>query len=139
MKTFMVAVLALFAFVNVATADEQTTDQKECTQWCKPYWKSMPKSEYVFFAAEAADMLTTLDIKNHPELRETNPILGDHPSDGKVISMCVGAALIHSAITYEFVDNNVPKPIIRAWEYISIGVETGFAVHNYSLGLRFRF
>lgn len=99
----------------------------------------MPKEEYVFFLAEAADMMTTLDIKNHPELQEENPILGKHPSDSKIIALCVGAALLHSAITYEMVDQGVPRPIVKVWEYVSIGVETGFAVHNYTLGLRFKF
>lgn len=103
------------------------------------YWKTMPKLEYAFFAAETADMLTTLDIKNHPDLYEQNPIMGRHPSDAKVIGWCVSAALMHSAITHEMVVHGVRPSFINAWEYVSIGVETGFAVHNLSVGLRFTF
>ena len=115
-------------------------DNPNCnSQWCSPFWKSMPKEEYFFYAAEAADMMTTLDIKNHPNLQEENPILGHHPSDAMVISMCSVAALIHSSITYVMVDNGVNPKVIKAWEYVSIGVESGFAVHNLRLGLRFTY
>lgn len=54
-------------------------------------------------AALAVDMLQTLDIKNHPwrswyyqgtvllqETRESNPLLGPHPSDAKVIAYFAG-------------------------------------------------
>ncbi len=115
-------------------------DDPACsTQWCSPYWKSMPKLEYVFFAAEAADTLTTLDIKNHPNLHETNFILGSHPSDAMIIGYGGVTALIHSSITYVMIDSGVDPKVIKAWEYISIGVEGAFAAHNYHLGLRFKF
>jgi len=131
-----------FAGPSIDTIDPPVApmDDPACsTQWCSPYWKSMPKLEYVFFAAEAADMLTTLDIKNHPELRETNPILGSHPSDARIITYGSVTALIHSSITYVMVDSGVNPKVIKAWEYVSIGAETGFALHNYKLGLRFKF
>ena len=127
-------ILAAMLLPGLALADDT-----ECTQWCHPYWKSMPKLEYAYFAAEAADCSTTLDIKNHKNLQEENPILGPHPSDGKIIGACTASMLIHSAITYELVDQGVPQAIIKTWEWISIGVEAGFAAHNYSLGLRFKF
>lgn len=136
----VLAVLLMLACTGTALADDS-----ECTQWCKPYWKSIPKLEYAYFAAEAADCSTTLDIKNQRNadgtwrLEEKNPLLGTHPSDGKIIGYCVGTALLHSAITYEMVDQGVPRSVVNVWEWISIGVETGFAAHNYSLGLRFKF
>lgn len=33
----------------------------------------------------AVDLAQTLDIKNHPALQETNMLLGEHPSDQKII------------------------------------------------------
>lgn len=144
MKKTMIAAALLFitssAFaqeLKLALVDTQA--KPECTQWCRPYWKSMPQEEYAFFVAEAADCWTTLDIKNHADMEEANPILGKHPSDGRIIGMCVGAGLLHSAITYELIDGGAPRGLIKAWEYVTIAVESGFAAHNYSLGLRFRF
>lgn len=107
------------------------------------FFGTLPKSEYVFDLALAADMFTTLDIKNQKNvdgtwrLEEKNGLLGTHPSDARVISYIAGAALLHAAVTYEMVSNNVPMSFIHAWEYVSIGIETGFAVHNYTIGLRF--
>ena len=100
-------------------------------------------AEYVFDLALAADMFTTLDIKNQRNadgtwrLEEKNGLLGTHPSDARVISYIALAATLHAAITYEMVSNNVPMSFVHAWEYVSIGVATGFAVHNYTIGLRF--
>jgi hypothetical protein len=65
-------------------------------------------------ASLAADMLQTLDIKRHsdvswnyygtlltrPGLWETNPILGQHPSDAKVAVYFAGAALATGAAWY---------------------------------------
>lgn len=133
MKSFIIALALLIA----GTAN--AADTKECDQWCKPFLSSLPTEEYVFFGASTLDMLTTLDIKNHPKIHETNFLLGEHPSDGKILGYFVGMDLLHAAITYELVDQNVPKPIVKAWEYVTIGVETGYAVHNLHLGLRFSF
>lgn len=139
MKTIFAA-LALFLFAPLAFSQEAvTTEAKPCQQWCKPYWKSMPKEEYVYFGAAALDMFTTLDIKHHPNLEESNFVLGKHPSDAKIVGWFVLTDLLHSAITYELVDNDVPRPIVKTWEYLTIGVELGYAVHNYRLGLRFSF
>src|SRR5260370_1342871 len=64
---------------------------------------TQPKLEFVFDAALMADMLTTAQIKNHPPLVETNPLLGQHPSDAKIAAYGLGAAALHAAITYEMV------------------------------------
>jgi hypothetical protein len=133
----LLAAFALLAFSSAALAQETETTEAKCTQWCKPFWKSLPKEEYVYFAAAGLDMLTTLDIKHHPgKIEETNFILGKHPSDAKVVGYFIATDLLHAAVTYELVDGGAPKGLIKAWEYITIGVETGYAVHNYRLGLR---
>lgn len=117
------------AFVNSAKADEHYGN----------FVSTQPALEFVFDAALTADMLTTAQIKNQHYYVETNPILGQHPSDGKIAAYGAGCALLHAAITYELVSQDVPKPIIYAWELLSIGVETGYVVHNYKLGLKVRF
>jgi hypothetical protein len=103
------------------------------------FFTSQPKLEFVFDAALAADMLTTADIKNHPGLVETNPILGQHPSDAKIAGYGLAAAGLHAAVTYELVSQGVPRAIINTWELLGIGIETGYVAHNYKLGLRIKF
>jgi hypothetical protein len=126
----LVGILLLYAIlVSTAKADENYGN----------FFSTQPKLEWVFDAALAADMMTTADIKNHPNLIETNPVLGEHPTDAAIIGYGLAAAGLHAAVTYEMVSQGVPKGIITAWEAVSIGVETGFAAHNYSLGLRFKF
>lgn len=100
---------------------------------------TQPKLEFVFDAALAADMITTAQIKNHPPLYETNPILGRHPSDAKIAGYGLAVAGLHAAITYEMVSQGVPRVIINTWELLGIGIETGYVAHNYKLGLRIKF
>jgi hypothetical protein len=97
-----------------------------------------PVTEWVYQGAAFADMLTTLDIKNHPNLQELNPLLGAHPSDGKVLAYFAGTGLLHWAITRELVRESVPAPIVQTWEALGIGLEVGMVAHNYSIGLRVR-
>jgi hypothetical protein len=118
----------LLACCHVAHADDTEFDA---------VWKRQPKMEWAFDAALAADILTTLDIKNHPGYHETNAILGDHPSDARILGYGAACALIHMAITRELVDQGVPAKVINAWEWAGTAVEIGFAGHNYSIGLRF--
>lgn len=103
------------------------------------FFTAMPKAEYLFDVALLADMLTTNDIKNHAELRETNAMLGDNPSAGRIVGYAVVVATVHALVTYELVREDVPQPIITAWELVTIGIEVGYAAHNYSVGLRCRF
>lgn len=48
----------------------------------------------------AVDAGQTLDIKHHANLRETNPILGSHPTDSRVKTYFVLAAVVHTAASY---------------------------------------
>jgi len=99
----------------------------------------IPGLEYAYLGAATADMLTTLDIKHHANLQEMNALLGTHPSDAKVVAYFAATDALHAAMTCELVNGNVPHALVSAWEYVTIGIETGYAVHNYSIGLRFSF
>lgn len=94
--------------------------------------------ELAFDAAEFADMSTTLDIKNHPGMYEQNPLLGQHPSDARIIGSCTVAAGIHALITREMVIHGWNPKVVATWEVLSIGVEGGMAAHNFHIGLRFK-
>jgi hypothetical protein len=109
------------------------------------FFTTQPIGEYAFILAEMADMGTTLDInrQRYPSgawrMHEDNPVMGPHPSDGRVISYFAMTTGLHMAVTYQMVSHDVPAPIVAAWEIISIGVEAGYAGHNYSIGLKCKF
>lgn len=98
-----------------------------------------PITEWVYQGAAFADMLTTLDIKNHPNLVETNPLLGQHPSDARVLGYFAATGTLHYLFTRELVRENVPAPIVQTWEALGISLEVGMVAHNYSIGLRIGF
>ena len=102
-------------------------------------WQPLPPEEIAFQAVNLADMSLSLDIKNHENMREANPMLGNHPNDGAVIGYKVGAGVLHAAVTEFMLQHGASKRAIRIWEWTSIGV-VGFAAgHNYQVGCRFRF
>jgi hypothetical protein len=97
-----------------------------------------PVTEWVYQGAAFADMLTTLDISRHPNLVEENPLMGQHPSDGKVLGYFAATGVLHYLVTRELVRENVPAPIVQTWEALGIGLEVGMVAHNYQIGLRAR-
>jgi hypothetical protein len=105
------------------------------------FFATQPQLEYVYDAVTVGDMLTTLDIRQHPasQVVETNPVLGSRPSNVRVVCYFATSLALHAAITYELVSNDVPEPVINAWEYISIGFESAYVGHNLSIGLHFHF
>lgn len=94
----------------------------------------LPKLEAGYFAAATADMATTLDIRHHYGMYETNPILGKHPSDAVVYRYFAATDLAHAAISCL-----IPQRFVPAWELSSIAFELTYAARNYSMGLRFHF
>jgi len=77
------------------------------------------------------DCLTTLDIKNHADLHETNLILGQHPTDTKIILyflicmivFCMGALLLL-------------EPFCYIWISVWTVVEIYCLFNNFKLGLK---
>lgn len=80
------------------------------------------------------DLGTTLDIENHPELYETNPIFGKHPSRERVYALMVVGAVVHYAVSKAL------KPKYRRyWQHFTIATSAAYVSNNFSLGLRLRF
>jgi hypothetical protein len=98
-----------------------------------------PVTEWVYQGAALADMLTTLDIARHPNLAEENPLMGQHPTDGRVLGYFAVTGALHYLVTRELVRESVPAPLVQTWEALGIGLEVGMVAHNYSTGLRARF
>lgn len=132
MKTFYALLFVALCFIQVRCARAEGYDD--------PAWSGshpLPALEYVFEGAALADMLTTLDIKNHPDRQEANPLMPRHPSDGYVVGFFTFGVAVHALITHEMLVQGVTPGWIRAWECVSIGVEAGGAARNIHMGLRF--
>lgn len=85
----------------------------------------------------ATDFAQTLLIKNHRDQHESNPILGPHPSDAKVLAYFAAHAALQEAI-YRLAPRNVS--ILTSIGTIAVEVpmiEKNFK--NFKLGLRFGF
>lgn len=88
--------------------------------------------ELAYATAHVMDWRQTLDIKRHPGMYETNPILGRHPHDDKINAYFAGTLLAHAVVSYL-----LPGKYRHIWQGLSIGAE-GYQVYaNYQLGLRF--
>lgn len=85
-------------------------------------------------ATYVVDYKQTLDIKNHPGMYETNPILGKHPSDVKVRNYFIASGVVTLGAVYL-----LPKDYRK---YLIGGVlvlEVGVIGHNKYIGLRTNF
>jgi hypothetical protein len=92
------------------------------------------KREFLVDATLTLDALQTMDIKNHPELHETNPLLGNHPGDVKIFAYFVGAGVGHYAVT-----KALPTEYRAAWQYGWAALEIATIIRNHRLDLRFNF
>lgn len=90
------------------------------------------------------DWLQTRQIAANPDRwHETNPILGEHPSKGKVDAYFATTLIAHTAISYllpkEVDALGYKVPARNIWQMVWIGVEAGYVAHNYSLGIQAKF
>ena len=91
----------------------------------------------VLVAAEVALMLDvsqTLDIKNHPGMQESNPFLGKHPSDRKIL---IVGGLIPMGLTAG-VWAVSPKNFKIIMPLIVLSIEISTLIYNAQGGLVFR-
>lgn len=87
--------------------------------------------EMAFVGVMALDWSTTLTIADHPgNWREINPILGEHPSRGKVNTYFASAIAGHAIIAYL-----LPPKYRVWWQYGWIGLEAGVDAKNLTTGI----
>jgi hypothetical protein len=114
----------LFLFlvsVNACAFDEWTTNDTY--------------RQAAFLVLDAADWAQTRNIARNPDKwNETNPSLGAHPSTTDVDKYFVGMALINTSIAYA-----LPSDYRAAFQYLSIGYESGFVRRNLSIGINAKF
>ena len=83
----------------------------------------------------AADASQTTYIAQHPQqYQEYNPILGQHPSRGKVAAyfLSAGAGLV-------VLNNVLPEKYARALNVSTIALEAACVGHNAHVGIKFSF
>jgi len=90
-------------------------------------------TESVFLSTLAVDAMQTIDIKNHPGMYETNPILGRHPSDDQVIAYFITTGYLHYQIA-----KHLDSKYRKIWQYMWISVEVGVINHNQAMGVGMR-
>lgn len=84
---------------------------------------------------KAIDYGQTLDIASKPEeYDEINPMIGEHPSRGRVTSYFIGSTIVHTLISHV-----LPTKYRTTWLLSSIVVSAYLVNHNYSIGLRVNF
>ena len=120
-KVLTVLVLFIFSFACLAAGDEWTRADTE--------------RQVVYLALHIIDWGQTRNIAKNPVLyREVNPILGKHPSMNKVNGYFIVGVLVHTGIAYV-----LPAEWRKRFQCVTIGIETGYAVHNYATGIKMNF
>ena len=90
--------------------------------------------EIAFEVAQFSDMTISLDIKNHPDQFETNPFLPKHPTNFDLYRYHITWGIIHPVIAYY-----LPSFERSIFQYMYISIHSVAVIHNYELGLRFKF
>ena len=100
-----------------------------------PWTKGDTYREITAFTLRAIDWKTTRGIARNPdEYIEANPLLGEHPSVGKVNTYFIITSIVHPVISYY-----LPRDYRTAFQYISIGVSGTASVVNLWSGLEVKF
>jgi hypothetical protein len=92
------------------------------------------KWEAAVLTAGLIDYAQTRDIKNHPELYETNPLLGENPSDTRIRNYFIAAGLAHVGVTHL-----LPRPYRMPWQLGWLSIQLINMQNNHRLGLRLDF
>ena len=124
MSAFMWAVVLSTMMTCSATADDSTNWTTENS-----------KLEFAHGALLTMDYLQTLDIQNHPDIEEANPLarslLGSNPGSVETTVYFAAAGAIHYGIS-----RTLPKGWREAWQYGTIMVQGGVVANNWAIGLR---
>jgi hypothetical protein len=90
------------------------------------------RTEAAYLTLLAIDWSQTRYIAKNPDrFREINPLLGEHPSLGKVNNYFVASALVNIAAVHY-----LPERYRKPFQYLTIGFEATTVAHNYSIGIK---
>lgn len=120
LKKTKLLILSLALLPLIATANDWTTHDTQ-----------LQSAVLTLFLIDAAQ---TKDIKSHRDLHETNPLLGEHPSDSRIKNYFVGAGLVHTGLAVI-----LPQPYRGYLQAGTIALEVSVIGNNKRLGLHMRF
>jgi len=102
---------------------------------CADDWSVADRNrEIAYFTLDAADWLQTRYIATHPDgYGELNPILGRHPSLGKVNMYFAGGSVAQFVVA-----DVLPERWRKPWQILNISVESWCVGKNLSIGIRFQ-
>ena len=124
----LIPVLALLLGPGISFAGED--------KWWGAKWSKQDVAlETTWQVIHVLDWGTTLDSASQPDqYYEINPILGKHPSRGKVNAYMTAGALFHFGMTHA-----LPPSCRPYWHGITIAVSSTCVINNFSVGLNVRF
>ena len=124
MKSWVLALSLLILLSGCATFDEYNRPD--------PWTKDQILLQGVSTTLNIIDWGQTLDIAdNHDKYYEINPIIGKHPSRGRVNTYFTLATLIKIGITHI-----LPSKWRKWWLGANIMISGYLVNHNYQIGLR---
>jgi hypothetical protein len=89
------------------------------------------KREFAFQGLLTIDALQTRNIARHPDKwGEQNNYLGAHPTVGAVDRYFIVGSVLHASVSYL-----LPEKYRAPFQYVAIGIETGYVASNLSLGI----
>lgn len=97
------------------------------TRWIAKHAFSDRPGSYTGFTEPPS----TISVESH---YETSPLLGRHPSIGKVNNYFMAAIIGHAAIS-----NVLPRGWRNGWQYFWIGAEANQVNHNRRIGIKMDF
>jgi hypothetical protein len=112
---------------------------------CSPAWADDWTREDTYrqtalTALLVVDWAQTRWIVKHPDPingvqhSEGNPLLGSHPSVGRVNNLLAASIIAQAGIAYM-----LPPEWRRGWQHVWIGIEAGAVFHNHSVGVKLEF
>ena len=114
-------ILALLLVSSSAFADEWTREDTY--------------REATYLTLHTIDYAQTRNIARNPDKwHEQNIILGKHPSVSQVDRYFIATGALQFAVAYY-----LPAEYRKAFQYISIGHDAGYVVHNFSIGVSAEF
>lgn len=97
--------------------------------WMQTRKIAMEKTSTTY--TEHSNGSSSLVYNGRPKWNENNPLLGKHPSIGRVNAYFLGSMIGNTAIAYF-----LPSGWRESWQYLTIGWEGAFITINFNHGIK---
>ena len=105
--------------------------QSCCTVNIDRWEKQDTVLQATYTALHILDWAQTREIERNQAYHELNPILGRHPSEGRINTYFASTLLGHTLVSVL-----LPKPYRTWWQCVTIGIEAGVTGSNYIIGVQ---